>query len=54
MTIGQQVLLQDMRAKGRAKLANKWEQLLYIVTKQPDPELPVYVIRQVGGKGCAS
>ena len=48
LTIGQQVLLQDMRAKGRGKLANKWEQRPYIVTKQPDPELPVYVLRQVG------
>lgn len=47
LTIGQQVLLQDMRAKGRGKLANKWEQQLYTVIKQPDPELPVYVIRQV-------
>ncbi|KAK7887202.1 hypothetical protein WMY93_026823 [Mugilogobius chulae] len=45
---GQKVLLQDTRAKGRGKLANKWEETPYLVVKQPDPNLPVYVIQQEG------
>ncbi|KAK7888599.1 hypothetical protein WMY93_024159 [Mugilogobius chulae] len=43
---GDRVLLQDTRAKCRSKLADKWEPQPYIVVKQPNLELPVYVIRQ--------
>lgn len=43
---GQKVLLQDMRAKGRGKLADKWGEKPYLIVKQPDPTLPVYVVRQ--------
>lgn len=46
---GQQVLLQDMEARGRGKLANWWEQHPYRVVQQVDPELPVYIIRQGEG-----
>lgn len=47
---GERVLLQDLRARGRGKLADRWEQRPYVVIKQADPDLPVYVIRQEGGK----
>lgn len=46
---GERVLLQDLRARGRGKLADRWEQRPYVVIKQADPDLPVYVIRQEGG-----
>lgn len=42
---GDRVLLQDMRARSRGKLADRWEQQPYVVVKQPNVELPVYVIR---------
>lgn len=48
LQVGQKVLLQDMRAKGRGKLSYKWEEKPYLIVKQPDPSLPVYVIRQEG------
>lgn len=46
---GERVLLQDLRARGRGKLADRWEQRPYVVIKQADSDLPVYVIRQEGG-----
>lgn len=43
------MLLQNMRAKGRGKLADRWDRQPYVIVKQPDAELPVYVIRREVG-----
>jgi hypothetical protein len=29
---------------GKHKLANKWEEEVYVVTKQPNPDVPVYTV----------
>lgn len=43
------MLLQDMRTKGRGELADRWDRQSYIIVKQPDAELPVYIIRREVG-----
>ncbi|XP_042566460.1 uncharacterized protein LOC116224703 [Clupea harengus] len=49
---GERVMMRDMRARGRGKLADKWEVVPYIVEKQTNPELPVYVVRPEQGQGA--
>ena len=45
---GDHVLVRTVGLKGPQKLANKWEDHTYIVTKQPIPGIPVYVVQKEG------
>ena len=45
---GDRVLVRSVGLKGPQKLANKWEDQTYLVTKQPIPGIPVYVVQKEG------
>lgn len=51
MEIGDRVLVKKLAFEGRHKLADKWEEDVYIVKDQPDSELPVYVVKPEKGSG---
>ena len=44
--IGDRVLVKAVRFDGKHKLANKWEEFLYIIISQPNPSIPVYEIKR--------
>ena len=48
METGDRVLVRSVGLKGPQKLANKWEDQTYLVTKQPIPGIPVYVVQKEG------
>jgi len=48
---GDRVLVRVVAFDGKHKIANKWEDADYIVLCQPNPDVPVYVIRRSDGKG---
>ena len=50
LEIGDRVLVRNVALQGRQKLVNKWERATYIVTRQPIPDVPVYEVKQEGGK----
>ena len=45
------MLVRKLAFDGKHKLANKWEDDMYIVRDQPNPEIPVYVVQQEDGSG---
>ena len=45
---GDSVLVKSVGLKGPQKLANKWEDRSHLVTKQPIPGIPVYVVQKEG------
>ena len=47
--VGDFVLVRNVGLKGRQKLADKWKNQLHIVTKQPNPDIPVFVVRPEDG-----
>lgn len=47
---GDRILLKNVAFRGKHKLENKWGKEPYIVISRPDPEIPVYVIRQEHGR----
>lgn len=52
LSVGDRVLVRKtFFAQGRHKIDNKWEDEVYIVTGQPNQEIPVYEIRRDDGKG---
>ena len=48
---GDRVLVRNVAFKGKHKLADKWEEDVYIVLEQPNSEIPVYVVRRENGEG---
>ena len=36
---------------GRHKLSNKWEEDPYIVESQPNPDIPIYIVKKTNGEG---
>lgn len=44
------VLLQQQRAKGGGKLADGWESVPCAIVKQPNPDLPVFVVKPEHGE----
>ena len=46
--VGDRVLLRNVGLQGRHKLADRWSDEVYNVIDQPNPEIPVYVIKQEG------
>jgi transposase InsO family protein len=43
---GDRVLVRVLAFGGKHKLANKWEEEVYVVTRQPNPDVPVYTVRK--------
>ena len=48
---GDCVLIKKVGFEGRHKLADVWEEEPHIVLRQPNPEIPVFDVQQVDGRG---
>jgi transposase InsO family protein len=48
---GDRVMVKMVRFDGKHKLANKWEDDIYIVTDQPNENIPVYTVVKENGLG---
>lgn len=46
---GDRVLLRKVGLIGRNKLADRWEESVYVVVEQKDSSIPVYVVQPEGG-----
>ena len=46
---GDRVLVQILHFEGKHKIADNWEEAVYIVTEQPNPDIPVYKVRPEKG-----
>ncbi len=49
LDINDRVLVRRLAFEGRHKLADRWEETPYVVQKQPDASIPVYVVRSEAG-----
>ena len=49
--VGDRVLVKIVAFEGTHKLANKWEDDPYLVLAQPNPDIPVYVVRKENSEG---
>ena len=47
---GDRVLVKTLGLKGKHKLADKWEKDPYIVQSQPNPDIPVFVVKRENGR----
>ncbi|VDI57526.1 Hypothetical predicted protein [Mytilus galloprovincialis] len=47
---GDRVLLKKVGFKGKHKLQNKWDRDPYIIESQPDPSIPVYILKPEHGR----
>lgn len=50
LDIGDRVLVKNVHLRGKQKLANKWESLVYVVVKRA-VDLPVYTVKPEGKEG---
>ncbi len=48
---GDRVLVRLVGLTGKHKLANKWGNSVYVVVKQPSPDIPVYILKEENGTG---
>ncbi|XP_033744324.1 uncharacterized protein LOC117330212 [Pecten maximus] len=48
---GDRVLVRIMAFEGKHKISDKWEDDEYVVIRQPNPDVPVYVVRKCNGEG---
>ena len=48
---GDRVLIKILAHEGKHKLADKWADDVYVVTKQPNLDIPVYKVRKEDGTG---
>jgi transposase InsO family protein len=48
---GDLVLVKRVASTGKQKLEDRWEKDLYEVEDKPSPDIPVYVVKRVSGKG---
>lgn len=51
LLVGQRVMVLNKRARGQGKLDDKWERNTYVVTSQPNLDIPVYVVKRECGDG---
>lgn len=51
LIMGERMLMCNVGHKGQAKLANLWHNIPYVVVKQPNPDIPVYVVESEKGGG---
>lgn len=51
LNVDDRVLVRRLAFEGRHKLADRWEEIPYVVLKNPNPNIPVYVVRcEAGGR----
>ena len=48
---GDRVLIKILAYEGEHKLADKWADDIYVVTKQPNQDIPVYLVKREDGIG---
>ncbi|XP_067670212.1 uncharacterized protein [Haliotis asinina] len=48
---GDRVLVKVVAFDGKHKLADKWEQDIYVILDQPNPSIPVFVLGKENGQG---
>lgn len=49
--VGDRVLVRNVNIRGKHKIADKWESAVHVVVKQPNEDLPVYVVKPEEGEG---
>ena len=47
---GDRVLVRNVSIRGKQKLADRWEQVPYIVIRQPDEDNPVFEVKREGAR----
>ena len=48
---GDQVLLRQIGLQGKNKLADRWQEEVYVVTSQPNASIPVFSVRRLDSRG---
>ena len=51
VAIGDRVLVRSVNLRGKQKIADHWEEDVYVVTGMPNPDIPVFEVRREDGKG---
>ena len=51
LTIGDRVLIKILVHDGKHKLSDRWADEVYVVTEQPNSDIPVYKVRKENGEG---
>ena len=51
LTVGDRVLVRNVCFQGTHKIADCWSEEVYLVVKQPNPDIPVYEIEPELGNG---
>jgi len=51
LDVGDRVLVKQTAFQGKHKLANKWENSPYVIVKQPNADIPVFLVRKEDGTG---
>ncbi|XP_073792914.1 retrovirus-related Pol polyprotein from transposon opus [Danio rerio] len=49
--VGDRVLIKNVNIRRKHKIADRWESTVYVVVKQPNADIPVYVVRPENGDG---
>lgn len=53
ISIGDKVLVRNVAFKTKHKLADKWQDTEYEVISQPNPDLPVFVVKSLDDRGVS-
>lgn len=51
LEVGDRVLVRNLSLRKKHNISDKWEQTVYVVVKQPDEGIPVYVVKPDDGEG---
>ena len=51
MTIRDRVLVRSVNLRGKQKIADHWEEEVYVVTGMPNLDIPVFEVRREDGVG---
>ena len=49
---GDRVLVRNVGIRGKKKIADRWEKEVYIVQEQPNPGIPVFIVKREHGRGA--
>ena len=49
--IGDRVLVKRLAFEGKSKLEDKWEEEVYVILDQPNPDIPVFLVQHEDGTG---
>lgn len=51
LEVGDRVLVRNLNLRKKHKISDRWESAVHIVIKQPDENIPVYVVKPEDGEG---